>query len=86
MYPPDIARQITKGLKKSAQICRCTKPWLHRGIQKTYSFNPFSKKSTLTTDASNLAYLAVLSQNGHPIFFLIRTLNKHKLNYSAIEK
>jgi len=46
----------------------------------------FEKKFTLTTDASNLALGAVLSQNGHPITFISRTLNEHELNYSAIEK
>jgi len=46
----------------------------------------FKKKLVLTTDASSLAIGAVLSQNGHPISFISRTLNDHELNYSAIEK
>lgn len=46
----------------------------------------FEKKVVLTTDASNEALGAVLSQNGHPVAFTSRTLNRHELNYSTIEK
>lgn len=46
----------------------------------------FEKLFVLTTDASNGALGAVLSQNGHPIAYSSRTLNKHERNYSAIEK
>lgn len=50
----------------------------------------FSQNFTLTTDASNVALGAVLSQNSggkeHPIAFASRTLNKSELNYSPIEK
>lgn len=40
----------------------------------------------LTTVASNAALGAVLSQNGHPIAYSSRTLNRHECNYSTIEK
>ncbi|KAI5716006.1 hypothetical protein M8J77_025889 [Diaphorina citri] len=46
----------------------------------------FSKQFTLTTDASNFAIGAVLSQDNHPIAYASRTLNEHEKNYSTIEK
>lgn len=46
----------------------------------------FSKEFTLTTDASNFAIGAVLSQTHGPLSFASRTLNKHECNYSTIEK
>ena len=49
--------------------------------------NPdFNNTFTLTTDASNFALGAVLSQSGHPICYASRTLNNHEINYSTIEK
>jgi hypothetical protein len=50
--------------------------------------NPdFSKKFTLTTDASNFALGAVLSQNNHPIAYASRTLNDHEIiGYPACQK
>lgn len=49
-------------------------------------FPKFDKKFTLTTDASNYALGAVLSQEGHPVCFASRTLNNHERNYSATDK
>lgn len=46
----------------------------------------FTKKFKITTDASNFAIGAVLSQEGHPIAYASRTLNKTETNYSTIEK
>lgn len=46
----------------------------------------FNKEFTLTTDASNYAIGAVLSQSHGPLCFASRTLNKHEQNYSTIEK
>jgi transposase InsO family protein len=50
----------------------------------------FTKPFILTTDASNFALGAVLSQNQngreHPICYASRTLNVHECNYSTIEK
>lgn len=40
----------------------------------------FDKQFVLTTDASNSAIGAVLSQNGHPISYTSRTLNEHERN------
>lgn len=50
----------------------------------------FEKPFLLTTDASNYALGAVLSQvhegKDHPVAFASRTLNKHEVNYSTTEK
>ena len=50
----------------------------------------FEEIFTLTTDASNYALGAVLSQNINgkdlPIAYASRTLNTHEINYSTIEK
>lgn len=46
----------------------------------------FEKIFTLTTDASSYALGAVLSQSNGPIAFASRTLNKHEINYSTVEK
>jgi len=50
----------------------------------------FNKPFTLTTDASNVAIGAVLSQgpnnNEKPIAFASRTLMDTELNYSTVEK
>ncbi|KAI5721603.1 hypothetical protein M8J77_022863 [Diaphorina citri] len=50
------------------------------------TYPDFTKTFTLTTDASNFALGAVLSQNDHPIAYASRTLNDHEKNYSTIEK
>lgn len=55
-------------------------------IDPVLAYPKFDRLFVLTTDASNAALGAVLSQNGHPIAYTSRTLNKHELNYSAIEK
>lgn len=50
-------------------------------------FQPnYDKPFELTTDASNIAIGAVLSQMKKPIFFLSRTLSKTEENYSTNEK
>lgn len=38
------------------------------------------------TDASNNANSTVLTEDGHPIAYDSRTLNKHEFNYATIEK
>ena len=48
-------------------------------------FDP-RKEVTLTTDASEHAVSAILSQDDHPIMYLSRRLTKAELNYSNIEK
>lgn len=50
-------------------------------------FQPdYSKPFELTTDASNFAVVAVLSQNNRPIIFISRTLNQTEQNYATNEK
>lgn len=53
-------------------------------------FPDFTKPFNITTDASNYAIGGVLSQGeigkDKPIAYASRTLNKHELNYSVIEK
>lgn len=50
-------------------------------------FQPdYSKPFELTTDASNFAVGAVLSQNNRPIIFISRTLNQTEQNYATNEK
>lgn len=46
----------------------------------------FEKPFELTTDASNYALGAVLSQEKHPIVFISRILNDTELNYATNEK
>lgn len=50
----------------------------------------FEKPFALSTDASNYALGAVLSQmndgKDYPVAFAPRTLNKHELNYSTTKK
>lgn len=52
---------------------------------KLYQPN-FDKPFELTTDASNYAIGAVLSQGKHPITFISRTLNQTEQNYATNEK
>lgn len=50
------------------------------------SYPDFTKEFHLTTDASNYAIGAVLSQDKKPIAFISRTLNKTEESYAANEK
>jgi len=55
--------------------------------EKVELYQPdFTKPFELTTDASDYALGAVLSQNRHPITFISRTLNKTEQNYATNEK
>lgn len=46
----------------------------------------FNTPFYLTTDASNIAIGAVLSQNHKAVCYANRTLNEHKIKYATIEK
>lgn len=89
-----IAKPLTIRLKKDAVINVDDKDY-KESFEKLKNilmsdmvlrYPDFSKKFALTTDASNYALGAVLSQEKGPIAFASRTLNKHEVNYSTIEK
>ena len=92
-----IAKPLTNALRKDASITH-SKEFVE-AFEKCKSilssndilqYPDFSKKFVLTTDASNYAIGAVLSQgpigSDKPIAFASRTLNKSEEKYSAIEK
>ncbi|XP_046811286.1 putative uncharacterized protein DDB_G0282499 [Lucilia cuprina] len=89
-----IAKPMTKYLKKDTKL-NLNDPEYEKSFNtlKTLLINDpilaypdFTKTFTLTTDASNYALGAILSQDNHPICFASRTLNTHEINYSTIEK
>ncbi|GBP14109.1 Retrovirus-related Pol polyprotein from transposon 17.6 [Eumeta japonica] len=89
-----IAKPMTKCLKRDAKI-NVSDPEYQESFNtlKTLlthdpilAYPDFTKKFTLTTDASNFALGAILSQENHPICYASRTLNEHEINYSTIEK
>ena len=51
-----------------------------------WRYPDYAKKFTLRTDASNIGFGAVLSQEDHPCCFISRTLNGAEQNYSTTEK
>ena len=89
-----VAGPIIKYLKKDVKI-NVNDPSYIEAFQKLkriitnppiLSYPDFNKKFVLTTDASNVALGAVLSQCGKPICYASRTLNNHEKNYSTIER
>jgi len=85
---------MTIKLKKGATINIKDKPYIE-AFEKMkilitsdhiLIYSDFSKPFCLTTDASNMAIGAVLSQNHKPICYASRTLNEHEINYSTIDK
>lgn len=85
---------MTKYLKKDTKL-NISDPEYEKSFNalKTFlihdpilAYPDFTKQFTLTTDASNYALGAILSQNDHPICYASRTLNTHEINYSTIEK
>ncbi|XP_044572124.1 uncharacterized protein LOC123257372, partial [Drosophila ananassae] len=89
-----IAKPMTVNLKKGSTINSTNKEYLEafEKLKLLITSDPiliypnFEKLFSLTTDASNVAIGAVLSQNHKPICYASRTLNEHEINYSAIEK
>jgi transposase InsO family protein len=100
-FIPDFARitkPMTQCLKKGSKIC-ITNPEYINCFEKCKTllsndpilqYPDFSKEFILTTDASNLAMGAVLSQgpigSDKPIAYASRTFNTSETNYSTIEK
>lgn len=90
----NIAKPMTTKLKKNATI-NIKDPTYVSAFEKfkvlitsdpILVYPNFEKPFSLTTDASNFAIGAVLSQEHKPICYASRTLNEHESNYSAIEK
>lgn len=88
-----IAQPLTQCLKKDNNISKDSK--YINAFEKLkelivnhpiLQYPDFNKQFVLTTDASQFAIGAVLSQNDHPICYASRTLNEHEKNYSTIEK
>lgn len=93
-----IAKPLTQCLKKGNKIF-ISKDYIDavEKLKRIISEKPilqrpdFNKSFIVTTDASNYAIGAVLSQNNNnsidlPICYASRTLNKSEINYSTIEK
>lgn len=86
-----ITKPLTKCLKKRANISYQDNEYVKavETIKTLIASDPilkypdYKKKFTVTTDASNFALGAVLSQEGHPFCFASRTLNEHEINYST---
>lgn len=93
-----LTKPMTKYLKKETELNlndaqfteafeKCKKILVGDPILR---YPDFTKPFVLTTDASNYALGAVLSQihetKDHPVAFASRTLNKHEINYSTTEK
>lgn len=49
-------------------------------------YTDFKEQFIVTTDASNYAIGAAISQEGHPVYYASRTLHNHEKNYSATAK
>lgn len=92
-----VTKPLTKCLKKNAKI-ELTKEYLDTvercktllTNEPVLKFPDFERPFILTTDASNIAVGAVLSQgtvgSDHPVCFASRTLNETEQRYSTIEK
>lgn len=92
-----ITKPMTKCLKKNAKVIHgndflecfkiCKEMFINDPILQ---YPDFSKEFILTTDASNYALGAVLSQgtipNDKPVAYASRTLNETEIKYSTTEK
>ena len=89
-----VVSPLTKCLKKDAKLnfndpeyvrafYHCKEILMNAPV---LAYPDFSKTFKLTTDASNVAVGAVLSQCDRPIAYHSRTLNSAERNYSTIEK
>lgn len=92
-----ISKPMTNCLKKDSKVIHTkefVKAFNHlKNLlinSPVLQYPDFNKPFVLTTDASNFAVGAVLSQgnppNDRPISYISRTLNTHECNYSTIEK
>lgn len=89
-----IAKPMTKFLKKDAKVDVSDREYIDsfETLKRLLISEPilkypdFDKTFTVSTDASQFAIGAVLSQEDHPICYASRTLNNHEENYSTVEK
>jgi hypothetical protein len=92
-----ISKPLTNLLKKDADfnwsdLCREAFTRLKEVLSKRplLQYPDFSRPFVVTTDASNVAKGAILSQESIgsdlPISYISRTLNKAEINYSTMEK
>ncbi len=89
-----VAHGLTKYLKKDIKI-NTRDPQYISSFEKLKNllvsppilkYPDFNKKFGISTDASDFAIGAVLTQDSHPISYASRTLNKHERSYSTTEK
>lgn len=89
-----IAEPMTRYLKKNTRINLNDSSYIS-SFEKlkiiltdspVLRYPDFNKKFQLTTDASDFAIGSVLTQEGHPVCYASRTLNKHERSYSVTEK
>lgn len=90
----DLTHEFTKRLKKNCPMNLTDPKYLEafETCKQLLSNDPilqypdFNQEFQLTTDASNFALGAVLSQNDKPIAYASRTLNDAEKRYSTIER
>lgn len=89
-----IVKPLTEATKKDAVINIHQKSYIE-AVQTCkrllinapiLAFPDFKKDFVITTDASDIALGAVISQDGHPIAYASRTLSKTEQNYNTTEK
>lgn len=89
-----LAQPMTKYLKKGNKINIKDPEYISafESLKKNITNHPilkfpdFEKSFELTTDASNYAIGAVLTQGKQPVCYASRTLNEHERNYSTTDK
>lgn len=89
-----IANPMIKYLRKNTHINMRDQEYIDsfdklKTLLTTYpvlAYPEFDKEFVLTTDASDIAIGAVLSQKGRPISYASRTLNSAERNYHTLEK
>lgn len=89
-----LAQPMTKYLKKENSLNPNDPEYItaFENLKKNIINHPilkfpnFAKPFELTTDASNYAIGAVLTQDKQPVCYASRTLNEHERNYSTTDK
>ena len=77
--------QLTKANQPFNWTSQCEQSF--KKLKELYCLPPvlrypdYNKEFILTTDASNVGLGAVLSQEGHPVCYISRTLNSHRQSF-----